>query len=255
MGSTPGPLVCLPEGRVMKRSSARVVIALLSWCLLAACGSPQTEASVQPLRSPRTLEAPRATNAVPAPPQSTTVVAERQDAPVELPVRSARFDATVQSNAEPDPVPVQLQIDRIGVDASIVPVGVAANGEFEVPGGTEVGWYEFGPRPGASQGSAVLAAHVDFNGRRGVFFKLRTLAPGDQIRVVFDDLSVSAFEIVSLEQYAKNALPFERVFARSGAPILTLITCGGDFDSSARSYDDNVVVTAVPVESRMSGSS
>jgi hypothetical protein len=34
------------------------------------------------------------------------------------------------------------------------------------------------------------------------------------------------------------------VFGPSPDPILRLITCGGSFDRSQRSYRDNVVVTA-----------
>jgi hypothetical protein len=40
----------------------------------------------------------------------------------------------------------------------------------------------------------------------------------------------------------------DRIFARDGAPQLVLITCGGTFDRTIRSYEDNVVVTAEPVK-------
>jgi len=35
------------------------------------------------------------------------------------------------------------------------------------------------------------------------------------------------------------------LFARTGQPRLTLITCGGAFNRTTRSYDNNIVVTAV----------
>ena len=56
------------------------------------------------------------------------------------------------------------------------------------------------------------------------------------------------FEVVERVQYNKKELPLERIFAKSGDPVLTLITCGGGFNQSLRSYDDNFVVYAVPVE-------
>ena len=44
----------------------------------------------------------------------------------------------------------------------------------------------------------------------------------------------------------KPELPRAEVFARTGDPTLTLVTCGGQFDSSTHHYRSNVVVTAVP---------
>lgn len=46
--------------------------------------------------------------------------------------------------------------------------------------------------------------------------------------------------------YLKDELPLEAIISRSGPPRLTLITCGGGFDSSASRYDSNVVVHAIP---------
>jgi LPXTG-site transpeptidase (sortase) family protein len=219
---------------VVRLLSALVASALL----LSACGSSGAGSSA----APRTT----ADETIPVIPGDTTTVAPRPTgAGVDVPIKSARFDA--QADAEPQPAPISLRINDIDIEAPIVPVGVEPNDELEVPGSAEVGWYEFGPRPGEKQGSAVLAAHVDYNGRPGVFFELRTLAAGDELDVEFEDGTVRQFEVVSLDQYTKDELPFERVFARSGEPVLTLITCGGDFDPSARSYTDNVVVYAIPV--------
>ena len=36
------------------------------------------------------------------------------------------------------------------------------------------------------------------------------------------------------------------MFARDGAERLVLITCGGEFDSRAGSYEDNVIAYAEP---------
>jgi hypothetical protein len=142
--------------------------------------------------------------------------------------------------------PGRLRIGAIGVDAAVVPVGVQANGEMEVPPAAEVGWYRFGSAPGAA-GSAVLAAHVDYDGVRGAFFRLRDLKAGDRIEVTGDDGAPRPFTVTSVERYPKDALPDERVFARDGPPSLALITCGGEFDRSARSYRDNVVAFAEPL--------
>lgn len=46
-------------------------------------------------------------------------------------------------------------------------VGVEVNGELEISGGTEIGWYRWSPTLGHA-GSSVLATHIAWNGRDGV---------------------------------------------------------------------------------------
>ena len=111
---------------------------------------------------------------------------------------------------------------------------------------TEVAWYRHGPRPG-EEGSAVLAAHVDLRGPgRGLFFDLDRLAPGDEVVVTYEDGSTAGFEVLARSIYLKDELPLDAIFSRNGSPTLTLVTCGGGFSQSARSYDSNVVVYAAP---------
>ena len=143
------------------------------------------------------------------------------------------------------PAPTGLAIDALDVaDAPVVPVGVKDDGEMEVPGAAEVGWYGFGSRPG-DDGAAVLAAHVAYDGVDGVFRHLDHLEEGDALTVSFADGSRRPFMVTAVEQYDKSDLPAD-VWARSGPPRLVLITCGGDFDSAADSYEDNVVAYAEP---------
>jgi sortase (surface protein transpeptidase) len=144
------------------------------------------------------------------------------------------------------PRPTRLRIDALDIDAPIVALGVAANGEMDVPAdaGTAA-WYEHGPSPG-QDGSAVLAAHVDYNGRRGVFFNLSDLQAGATVTVEFADGPQRRFTVVDGASIAKAALPIDQLFRRDGEPALTLITCGGDFDPATRSYRSNVVVRTSP---------
>lgn len=160
-------------------------------------------------------------------------------------VRSGRLEDLDLGAA---PRPVSVRIEAIGVEADTVPVGVTDTGDLEVPGAADVGWYEFGPAPGA-EGSAVLAAHVDLAGRPGAFFRLGDVRPGDVVTVGFDDGTERRFEITGLRQYGKQVLPSDDLFRRDGAAALALITCGGEFDETERSYEDNLVAYAVPVAS------
>lgn len=147
---------------------------------------------------------------------------------------------------EEQAAPVGLEIPSLRINtAPVIDVGVLDNGEMEIPGASEVGWYRYGPSPG-QEGSAVLAAHIAFNGSSGVFRNLDRIELGATVTVTYDDGSTRTFVVTERFQVGKGDLPFDRVFAKSGEPVLTLITCGGDFNRSLRSYDDNVVVVAVP---------
>ena len=167
------------------------------------------------------------------------------------PLDSALYDASEHRGG--GPVPASVSIDGIDVFAApIVPVGVEESGDMEIPDADGVGWYRFNPRPG-QPGSAVLAAHISFNGKPGVFRNLAEVAVGDLVSVGYEDGSEAIFEIIERAQYDKQELPFDRVFAKEGRAILTLITCGGDFNRSLRSYEDNVVAYAVPVAASQPG--
>ena len=211
--------------------------------------------------------APAATSEIPVPPAGSTETAEVAAPTADDPVVSAggranrplspladqirsvgdiRFDPTV-ALPESGPRPVGLSIEGIDVeDAPIRDVGVEPNGEMEIPRATEVGWYRWSPSPGR-RGSSVLAAHIAFNGRDGVFRNLDELTIGDRFTVRYDDGSERDFEINATSQYAKTELPVEQVFAKDGAPSVVLITCGGDFNRSVNGYEDNVVVYAEPI--------
>lgn len=165
-----------------------------------------------------------------------------------IPVQPAPSLESVQRErraAAAEAQPVGLTIEALAIEAPIRPVGVEPNGEMEIPGASEVGWYRFGSRPG-DEGSAVLAAHVDFNGRIGVFYELASGQVGDTIEVAFSDGTSRSFVVTARNQYEKASLPFDEIFRREGAPSLVLITCGGDFNPSLRSYEDNVVLFAEP---------
>ena len=148
----------------------------------------------------------------------------------------------------PAAAPVAIRIVDIAVDAAVERVGYdTATDAMEVPRSREiVGWYEHGPAPG-EQGSAVLAAHVDWNRRPGAFHDLVDVRPGTEVAIDYDDGTRRYFSVIALDRFSKPDLPVEQIFAKDGPAVLTLITCGGDFDRTARSYRDNVVVWAVEV--------
>jgi hypothetical protein len=55
------------------------------------------------------------------------------------------------------------------------------------------------------------------------------------------------FRTVSVRSIDKDELRLEALFDRAGPPRLRIVTCGGEYDDRNGGYQDNVVVTAVPV--------
>ncbi|HEX3811267.1 MAG TPA: class F sortase [Mycobacteriales bacterium] len=144
--------------------------------------------------------------------------------------------------------PVKLVIPALGVNAPIKPVGTdPKSGQLELPPSVDsVAWWSYGARPGDRTGTVVLAAHVDYNGRYGLFFHLRQLAPGATATVVTADGSTYRFRVTANQELPKPALPGQEVFRTTGSPRLALVTCGGDFNPAAKSYLDNVIAYAAP---------
>jgi hypothetical protein len=140
--------------------------------------------------------------------------------------------------------PVRIEIPAIGVAAAVIRLGLNRDGSMQVPADFGVtGWFTGGPAPGET-GPAVIAGHIDSRTGPAVFYRLRELRAGDRIDVAHADGSSVHFAVDSVVQYPKQAFPTEAVFGPAPEPLLRLITCGGTFDRSRRSYRDNVVVTA-----------
>ena len=143
--------------------------------------------------------------------------------------------------------PVRVEIPAIGVSSSLVRLGLNPDGTMQVPGDFQVaGWFTGAPQPG-QLGPAVIAGHVDSRTGPAVFYRLRDLRPGDEVRVVRADHRVVRFRVDSLASYPKQALPDDAVYGATTTPALRLITCAGTFDRSRHSYRDNLVVSATRV--------
>lgn len=193
----------------------------------------------------RAAEAPRAdlvdgaTATAEAPPPTT---APPSTSPATVPPPS---DAPPFTAAAASP-PARLALPSLEVDVPVRAVGRLPDGSMEIPGTTEAGWYAPGPHPGAPSGSSVIAAHIDYGGQPGAFFRLRELQVGELVSVTEADGTVHGYVVTERLQVPKEQLPIDELFRRTGAPTLTLITCGGAFDTGERRYSDNIVVRAVP---------
>jgi sortase (surface protein transpeptidase) len=171
------------------------------------------------------------------------VVAGCSSNPVPAPNMSA---ATPSSATAPlaRSVPVRLQVPAIGVDSELMDLGLKADRTLQVPSvGFPAGWYTGAPTPG-QLGPAVIAGHVDWDGKPGVFYHLRNLKPGDEISVTRQDGVAAQFRVTKVEYHSKKQFPTGAVYGDLDHAGLRLITCGGSFDPQAHSYEDNIIVFA-----------
>lgn len=145
--------------------------------------------------------------------------------------------------------PTRIEIPSIGVDSTLMGLGLDQTGAMQVPpGGFPAGWYTGAPTPG-EEGPAVIAGHVDWDGEPGVFFDLRNVEEGAEISVTRQDGTVAQFEVTKVSAFAKAEFPTDLIYGTLDYPGLRLITCGGSFNESADSYDDNIVAFATLVGS------
>jgi len=174
-----------------------------------------------------------------------TGCAAAQPAPLPPATESAVPGQGAAPRALPESPPTRLIIPAIDVNTTaVMDLRLTADHTLEVPPDAEtVGWYTGAPTPG-EVGPAVLAAHVDWKGEKGVFYDLHEMQSGEEIVIERTDGSTVRFVVRRVEQHPKDRFPTDQVYGDVDTPQLRLITCGGDFNDEARSYRDNIIVFA-----------
>jgi sortase (surface protein transpeptidase) len=153
-------------------------------------------------------------------------------------------DSAVQTLAASTPTTVS--VPSIGATSSLMPLGLNSDQSLQVPplsNPMQAGWFDKSPTPG-SLGPAVILGHVNGSGKAGIFYKLKDVKAGDQIMVARRDGQTAVFTVSHIDTVPKAAFPADQVYGDTPDAQLRLITCGGVFDPSARSYEANVVVYA-----------
>jgi hypothetical protein len=213
------------------------VLALLSW----------SGAQVEPVGTART-----ARTEVVEPParQARTGATERtRDAVRDRPergIRTAPASLRRQPHQRAAP-PLEVAIPSVELRARVRPVGVTRDGQMELPADPAVlGWYRFGPAPGApTGGSVVLAGHLDSREYGlGPLVLLREVDLGSAITVATRGGERLDYTVVRVQRFDRQQLPPE-LFGRTGRELLRVITCGGAYDPET-GYEQNLVVTAAP---------
>ena len=150
-------------------------------------------------------------------------------------------------------LPVSVDIPAIGVHSRLLHLGANANGTITVPSlrtqADRAAWFEYSATPGQI-GASIIEGHVDSFEGTAVFFRLGALQPGDRVDVRLADGITAVFRVTGVREYSKSKFPARAIYHTPGYAALRLITCGGAFDYSTRSYLSSVVVFASLASSR-----
>lgn len=141
--------------------------------------------------------------------------------------------------------PRRLRIGKINLDAQVFPVGIDFGGYLALPDDSQsVGWFYKSALVG-EPGNLILAGHFDLPGSKpGIFARLRELAVGDT--VIVNSTGAYEYVVTSVDWIDENDdRRLEKAFTKSATPILTLVTCGGQWQSGKGTYDRRLLVRGV----------
>ncbi|WP_243057693.1 class F sortase [Nocardioides sp. SR21] len=146
--------------------------------------------------------------------------------------------------AAPEPgAPRRVLIPALGVSAPVMPVTAPDRTLVPPADPDRLGWWADGAKPGAREGSALIAGHTVHTGG-GALDDLEELEAGDEV-VVRTDRGTVRYTVDRVRVYSKGRIADDatRLFSQDSPGRLVLITCE-DWDGTR--YLSNVVVTAVP---------
>lgn len=179
--------------------------------------------------------------AAPAGSPASAPPSTRTAAPTATPEPSQPASSTARAVVGVEPE--RVAIPAIDLDEPLIPLGIAPEGDIEVPEDyDDVGWFTGGGRPGG-HGPTVIAAHVDSGWGPAVFARLTELRPGDEVVVTDIEGTRVTYVVTETADHPRADFPTARVFGAVGEDVLRLITCTG-FDPAASEYLENRVVYA-----------
>jgi hypothetical protein len=139
---------------------------------------------------------------------------------------------------------MKVRVPALGINAPVQPVGIDRDGNMAVPSTAfTAGWYRLGPAPGQS-GDAVLTCHNTWSGAsRALCYNLHTVSVGADVETQNVGGGVHHWTIESIQRVPFSARP-AGLFATTGPPRLSIITCDGDWDPVHQTYAFRLIVNA-----------
>jgi len=165
----------------------------------------------------------------------------------DAPLAAGELDETpvpTDSCEAADHEPRLISLGALDVQGCITKVGVT-NGQLDSPANIHVaGWYTDSALPG-DDGLSIIDGHSSGRYKDGIFNQIDEFTKGEIFTIEYGDGSVRRFEVTSVEMHTiADTMSAMRTGARQQDADLALITCGGDYDADAHSFDRRVVVLA-----------
>ena len=147
-----------------------------------------------------------------------------------------------------DIIPVKFHFIDRNTSCDIIPTGIEDDGSMgTVPDALAVTWLSIEPYvvPG-DVGNAVLSGHNLWKGKAGTFSLLKKVNIGETVAVTFDKGFTRYFEVVKrYECRYDDTTPM--ITDGVDEPILTLVTCAGDWSDHLGQSKTRVIVVCKPV--------
>lgn len=140
-------------------------------------------------------------------------------------------------------IPVTFHFIDKGISCDIYPVGINKKGQMEtVSSAHDVTWLSQRPyaAPG-EKGNCVISGHNLWKGDAGTFSTLKKMNKGEYVAITFDKGFTRYFKVVKkYESRYNDGKPMKT--EGIDKPVLTLITCAGDWSHTLQQSKTRVVV-------------
>jgi len=143
-------------------------------------------------------------------------------------------------------LPRYLIIPKLGVDASILPIGINPGGSLGTPNNVfNTAWYDKSSKPG-QKGAMLIDGHISSWTTHGVFYGLNTLLPGDIIDVQGGNGAIFTYKVVKTQIYNSNNVNMSAALLPIDPtkPGLNLISCTGEVISGTSKFNERIIVFA-----------
>lgn len=141
-------------------------------------------------------------------------------------------------------LPYQILIPGIDVDARVEVLEIVDGYLQDPSNGEDAAWYKETALVG-SEGNAVIAGHLNWYGMpEAVFFAIDQLQLDDEIFVRDGSCLEHRYLVEWVELIEVAMADMAEITGDSDDPILTLITCGGEWDPAISQYKQRTVVRA-----------
>jgi len=159
-----------------------------------------------------------------------------------------RISWVPSANSGPWDTDGTVSIPALGTTAPVVRVGVNTASQMVVPpGARQVAWLDQGGIPGRTN-NMVIAGHISWGGVPGAFGGIGGLHAGDMVFFTINNQKMT-FRISWVCSFVRSSPLATRIMGYTDVPSVTLITCGGGWDSYAGTHTNRIVARGELVSS------